>query len=264
MIQLERGEFDITNQTTSKNHNCLRFDSRISLDRYTTDKQPAIFLRQKAIKDQKLELRMLESKLEQLLNYNDLQLPISSCLKASIQFLEENGGGSSAVGELQAALNAVENEIENLKLEQEGLKSKIEKAYEDWQDYPYVLHSVMVHEGAFASAGHYWSFIRIAEDAEDVHSNDASPTWWKCNDTQVTRVSDAQMKDESFGGLGQTCSAYSLIYVKEDTWNEWRKEEQWQPEIMASLLPPHLVEELELDNMKFEQEKHTWQKLNFV
>jgi ubiquitin C-terminal hydrolase len=65
------------------------------------------------------------------------------------------------------------------------------------QSLEYKLHSVLVHEGN-VSAGHYYSFLNLNDN------------WFKCNDTNITKVPEQEVWDVSIGG--NNSSAYCLIY----------------------------------------------------
>ena len=67
--------------------------------------------------------------------------------------------------------------------------------------YPYHLHSVLVHEGQ-AVSGHYWSFIY----------DERRSKWLKFNDITVSESSEEEMHKESVGGF-HNASAYCLMYV---------------------------------------------------
>ena len=67
--------------------------------------------------------------------------------------------------------------------------------------FPYHLHSVLVHEGQ-AVSGHYWSFILDTQRG----------TWLKFNDITVSESTEEEMSKESRGGF-HNASAYCLMYV---------------------------------------------------
>ncbi|KAK3682456.1 hypothetical protein B0T22DRAFT_284516 [Podospora appendiculata] len=78
----------------------------------------------------------------------------------------------------------------------------------------YDCYAVIVHGGNRISGGHYWTFV------QDDQSKDPTD-WFKCNDTQVTRVkiggreSNPEMVQEMYGQ--GTTSAYILLYKRRGT-----------------------------------------------
>jgi hypothetical protein len=70
-----------------------------------------------------------------------------------------------------------------------------------FQQHPYHLHAVLVHEGQAAS-GHYWAFIY----------DQTRSLWLKFNDVTVSQASWEEIERESIGGY-HNASAYCLMYV---------------------------------------------------
>lgn len=73
--------------------------------------------------------------------------------------------------------------------------------YAQMRETIYHLHSILIHDGK-ADSGHYYAFIY------DRYTN----IWYKFNDYIVSRISEQEVFDESFGGKGEAC-AYGVIYV---------------------------------------------------
>jgi ubiquitin C-terminal hydrolase len=89
----------------------------------------------------------------------------------------------------------------------------------------YELASVVVHFGTGGS-GHYWAFCRPTPSRD----------WFKFNDAEVTRVSEADAIESNFGGPGILSSAYFLFYVNKSKMNEIMRP------VTAGELPAHLVD----------------------
>ncbi len=130
---------------------------------------------------------------------------------------------------------------------------------------PYRLHSVLVHSGD-VNTGHYYAYIR---QDDEVGPAPERASWFKYDDEVVTKVSEAEMLEDSFGtapvevtgkrvpgGMAgamrnliskATSSAYMLVYVREDAW----------PTVMRPLanadVPAALVE-------RFREEKATTER----
>ena len=57
------------------------------------------------------------------------------------------------------------------------------------KEYPYYLHSILIHEG-YAETGHYYAFIY--DRAEKI--------WYRFNDHTVTKEQEGVVFSEAFGG----------------------------------------------------------------
>ena len=68
----------------------------------------------------------------------------------------------------------------------------------------YYLYAIIVHEGS-AEFGHYYIFIKNLDKCK----------WFKFSDININEVTDAEVKQNSFGGKNE--SAYYLIYIDKNT-----------------------------------------------
>ena len=76
------------------------------------------------------------------------------------------------------------------------------------QNNKYILKSVVVHQGQ-SEGGHYYAFIK----------DNLSQTWYKFNDTKVTKFDINDLANETYGDKDGNKSAYLLFYEKVDDSN---------------------------------------------
>ena len=100
----------------------------------------------------------------------------------------------------------------------------------------------MVHDGAYADAGHYYAFIY------DHHRG----VWFRYNDYLVSEEVEDVVLCESFGGMDKS-SAYAVVYVSGNHLKELKN-----PPNKLQQLPEKFKREVELDNSKYLQELSTF------
>eukprot|EP00659_Diplonema_papillatum_P021149 gene21149-32579_t len=96
------------------------------------------------------------------------------------------------------------------------------------QDQEYRLYSVLVHSG-YMHGGHYHAYTAPKTGAK----------WYKFDDASVTQVQESSAVDDNYGGkhrirfwlehTHRDTSAYMLVYVRKDYWNEIVAEEAELP-----------------------------------
>lgn len=74
--------------------------------------------------------------------------------------------------------------------------------------FVYELYAILVHNGG-AFGGHYFVYIKGGEAGAD------DSKWYNFNDSQVSPISDSEIA-KTFGGDGQTNTAYMLMYRRLD------------------------------------------------
>ena len=67
----------------------------------------------------------------------------------------------------------------------------------------YELYAIMIHSGG-AYGGHYYAYIKSFEDGN----------WYEFNDQKVTPLKEESDIFNTFGGSGQSGTAYLLMYRK--------------------------------------------------
>ena len=93
-------------------------------------------------------------------------------------------------------------EERELLLKEGSDKAKIEEFIKDGE-YVYELYSIMIHTGG-AFGGHYFAYIKSFEDGK----------WYNFNDASVTEIKNEDEIFKTFGGQGQSNTAYMLMYRK--------------------------------------------------
>lgn len=106
---------------------------------------------------------------------------------------------------LESYAGKVKSRITELETKIKQLESKISDSYTAFKKEKYILQTVIIHDGQ-ADSGHYYSFI------QDI----STKKWWRYNDIQVSEETEENVFKEALGGWGKA-SAYSLLYVKEET-----------------------------------------------
>lgn len=124
----------------------------------------------------------------------------------------------------------------------EALKSE-PQAYKGLEDVEYLLHAVLVHDGA-PDSGHYWTFIRDWNVCVE-------KKWMRLSDSTVSYVSEEEMFLWSAGGNGRA-SAYCLIYVA--VASSGRNPNISIAEESRNLLPYIRVEEVEKVSLEYVRE----------
>lgn len=99
---------------------------------------------------------------------------------------------------------ALDLNINQLLIQQERIKERIEALWRNDRTAPYELTSVFVHRGSTPSFGHYFFYSRNLPRAPNV--------WFKYNDSEVTEVSPAEVLADT---TGSTANPYlvSVIYL---------------------------------------------------
>jgi ubiquitin carboxyl-terminal hydrolase 25 len=84
-------------------------------------------------------------------------------------------------------------------------EQQVKTAFRDYNNIPYYLHAILIHEGT-AESGHYYSFIY--DRKQDL--------WWRFSDVNVSIEVEEVVFKEAFGGqIASLKTAYSLIYINE-------------------------------------------------
>ena len=83
--------------------------------------------------------------------------------------------GVGDIGKSQKTLDdlveKMERRKEQVKAQLLEIEQQIDQAFKDYKNYPYYLHSILVHDGD-AESGHYYAFI----------FDRAGNKWWRMND----------------------------------------------------------------------------------
>ena len=130
-------------------------------------------------------------------------------------------------------------EERELLLKEGSDKAKIEEFIKDGE-YVYELYSIMIHTGG-AFGGHYFAYIKSFEDGK----------WYNFIDASVNEIKNEDEIFKTFGGQGQSNTAYMLMYRKITG-----KETPYK--FSDEVVPAYLKEEIEKETQKLIAE----QKIN--
>lgn len=207
-IQLQRVQFDRTQNRVYKSNAYVKFDEIIYMDRYLDKNHEILKSKKDQVANWRQELGALEEQLKRLLkDVNNGNIAMHEVLTNSADFLREHDfmlDVNTPAG-LQEALNEGADEaqadIEHLRREIATLQSNIKGEFGDLQQDAYHVHSVFMHRGQ-ATYGHYWIYIR----------DFANNRWFKYNDETVTEVDVSEVMAESSGNA----NPYMITYVRGD------------------------------------------------
>jgi len=108
------------------------------------------------------------------------------------------------------------------------------------------LSAVVVHSGASAEGGHYFTWARDHRDTGRQQNPDKEQ-WLLLDDSRVTSVSWATFRQRALGSSGGSDTPYLLFYSQEGTVS---------PAPPSPSPPSHKMDSLERDNMSFLRSKH--------
>ncbi|CAD8212759.1 unnamed protein product [Paramecium octaurelia] len=105
----------------------------------------------------------------------------------------------------------------------------------------YHLTAVLMHDGG-ATSGHYYCYVLDKNDYK---------TWWKCNDSIVTKIEFAQVIKDATGVSRPQSNVSGLIYEQES----WMKVQKLQ-------ITPKLLEQLEEERIKSQKTQDLQKVIN--
>lgn len=108
---------------------------------------------------------------------------------------------------MKSLIQKTECEIKIMENTKHDLTSKLSSLYQRFNQVPYYLHSVLIHEGQ-DNSGHYYVYIK----------SPGNKTYTKFSDKiVVTSVTQEEMFNDALGDFGNR-SAFCLFYVSEKEW----------------------------------------------
>jgi hypothetical protein len=119
-------------------------------------------------------------------------LKIVESQKQEQKFIKLSSQVNSLIGSLNEKIIATKERMASLKAEIDGM-------FDEYQDQPYNLYGIFMHEGG-ANFGHYWHYLWDNEKKR----------WLKYNDSKVSEVGEEEV---FMNTTGKTFNAFSLIYV---------------------------------------------------
>ncbi len=276
---MQRVSYDREAQRAKKITNPVRFDKVMFVDRFmecnrekTLAKRNQVALLQRELVGKELllaqfnrfgpkKLNLVDTidtsieflgfqRMEQLSAYHGVE-PRAGEEKGTGQFRIESVGGDKIVREAQELLAKysvqTKERIEKLKAEIEDIKGRIERTYEDMQEHPYVLHSILAHSGV-PESGHYYAYIYDFEKEK----------WHRYNDNMVTKEEEARIfaAPVDADDLSSVQSyAYCLIYMDKTAAEAMQSGvKKGMSEYYHSLMPARMISLVTEDNHKFDLE----------
>ncbi|TDH68544.1 hypothetical protein CCR75_000300 [Bremia lactucae] len=211
MLQLKRFDFDYATMTRIKLHNEVTFSKYLDMNSYVSDEKGGV--RGKIARKMSMERHELEGKhrpnaqenLASIMSSSPPPGPLSSTKNARIHrmssmdeshamaFNDENSDEDDADGAMPFDTWSPTFDPESI-MKRSG-------------PHVYELYSVLIHSGS-ALGGHYYAYIKSFETGK----------WYNFNDSNVTEISDTELRN-AFGGVNgseysarySTC-AYMLLY----------------------------------------------------
>ena len=280
LFQVQRVKYDVETGMGVKVHSKFEFTEELYVDRFMhQNKELSTKLRHRCL-ELSGKVKTLEAAIDEYENYNGTGASLEITLSNSIAFLEaqlapppeikeETGitvyatacvlkleesakaGIQANIESLRSYLAEVQKQVTEMKEQVSKLQQEIKALYDvpELKNHPYVLHSILVHDGQ-AGSGHYFAYI-FEQDSQ---------TWRKYSDINVTVVDAAEVLENSVGGKGQN-SAYCLFYVEPTAISKGQKlmrqysiAQNDATDMYSDFIPEHLKNEVHKDNEKMMME----------
>jgi len=268
---LRRVEYDTEAGKLKKNHSDFSFEKEISLDKFLLENKKMIKATSKIedVKSLKQKEKNTENELKTLQNADDNGHSVEYFLRHSVKFLkaqlkdlkendfvdidtsgeaDEKLVSAHNKKELEAALETisklqskVHTRVEELQDRKQKIAKKIESANCELKHLKYSLYSIIVHMGARATSGHYFTYIY----------NFKTKKWNRISDEHVSEVTEEEVLKISKGG-NNDCCAYSLFYIQEGMIPHGHNEEDLKE--LSKIMDKNLEETIKKENQKFDIE----------
>ncbi|CAD8188097.1 unnamed protein product [Paramecium pentaurelia] len=229
---INRVYYDPKQKQVCKNNTQFNFNSSLNINQFKTINQG-----QKNLELQKLDQEE-QRILDQLKNFGDTKEEIEENFNKVIKLFKRNEGqidnlvtidGFCICDESTANPNIIQSD--QMLFQLESYKEKMMKTVQLLTDQleriqeqkkkllksdqnMYLLTSVLMHDGS-ANSGHYYCYVLDKKDLT---------TWWKCNDSTVTKVDFAQVYKDASGSNRVNSNVSGLVYEQE----QWLKVDKIQ------------------------------------
>ncbi|OWZ19499.1 hypothetical protein PHMEG_0006257 [Phytophthora megakarya] len=216
MLQLKRFDFDYATMNRIKLHNKVTFPKYLDMNSYVSDENGGV--RGKIARKMSMERHELEGKSHKA---QEETVPTTFTTASS----PPPTPGLATVGERMHRLSSMDESqpmtfVDDEKEEEEDDDVDGATSFDTWNPtfdpdvmtkrsgpHVYELYSVLIHSGS-ALGGHYYAYIKSLETGK----------WYNFNDSNVSEISDSELKT-AFGGASgsgysarySTC-AYMLLY----------------------------------------------------
>jgi ubiquitin carboxyl-terminal hydrolase 25/28 len=263
LFQIQRVYFDKISQCSVKKHSPFSIDTVIYPDRFMHDNRQLSSARREQVQALKAKVATLEATLDKYERFANDNLSLEKVLRNAHLFIAEQlssdpspfteTGLSQACSVLGFYAEQISQNVSQIKAELTYLQAEIKAVFdlEDLKQHPYLLHSILVHDG-MAGSGHYYAYIYDHEYLR----------WRKYSDINVTEVTEQEVFERSVGGYSMT-SAYCLMYIaaslQADSGQVIRafavsEDPQEIPDLYTAMVPQAMRAEVDEDNAKLKRE----------
>ncbi|KAL9655929.1 hypothetical protein ABK040_007550 [Willaertia magna] len=250
--------------TLTKLHVPIKFPEILDLRPYMEHNREITENIRRKLKEYKKDLNNVEKELNSYVeSFNNRGFGLIQALESSSDYLfdkrqnlESNCDTKEATDEMQSLSNAIRviqkeqerisTKANQLKQVKEELISLINNSFKDKyskeefeKNRKYQLHSIIMHSGRSAIAGHYWSYVRHLGSPDN-------NTWLKFNDTDVTSVTTETVFKEAFSEDSNS-SAYCVVYIDTERTNIFSNDFK---NMLLSSMSPKLIEEVNYSNVE--------------
>ncbi|CAD8189094.1 unnamed protein product [Paramecium pentaurelia] len=229
---INRVYYDPKQKQVCKNNTQFNFNSSLNINQFKTINQG----------QKNLELQKLDEEeqriLDQLKSFGDTKEEIEENFNKVIKLFKRNEGqidnlvtidgfcicdentanpniipSDQMLFQLQSYKEKMMKTVQLLTDQLERIQEQKKKILKSDQNM-YLLTSVLMHDGS-ANSGHYYCYVLDKKDLT---------TWWKCNDSTVTKVDFAQVYKDASGSNRVNSNVSGLIYEQE----QWLKVDKIQ------------------------------------
>ena len=256
-LQMQRVVYDKNEKILKKITNPIEFDKIIYIDRFLECNRAKATEARAMLSSLKDEIAMKEEILKKYTEYGKNKQNLLDMLEGTIEFLDFQGPNFASAPEhfknvnksnVESSKKLIREYIKEINLKKNQLnaeinelKSKINKAYETWNENPYELHSIWIHSGV-PESGHYYAYVYSKKENK----------WRQYNDRIVKDEDEKKIfpinHDTTFDPI--LSQAYCLIYIKHDiNSSNWKS-----PKDYSKLLNKQLQLIIKNDNAQLKTE----------
>ena len=209
-FHVQRVLFDRERLIAYKSLEVIPFGENIYLDRYLDTDDTEVLSKRQEVFEWKTEISKLsEEKLAILKVDPDTNLSVVDSLNSTLRYLNAKVLENADLHIKQETLNAIQHQIEMLKVRIQSINTRIERLQENissqfktYKKFGYTLFAVFIHRGE-ASYGHYWVYIKDPKRG----------IYRKYNDDTVTEVPASEVFNFT---ETNTATPYYMVFVKDD------------------------------------------------
>ncbi|TPX49190.1 hypothetical protein SeLEV6574_g01608 [Synchytrium endobioticum] len=202
MINIQRSMFDKKTNIQYKEHQYTNYPPRLYLDRFMETNDSQLAEKQKCDIQWRNDIMSLEQcRAAEAVKYRSEHPNFVSIFEDArdylSQILPDDQNKRLAVDMMTELHHVVVRQDEQIKKNMGDLANQRKHLFDEYRDKEYHLQAVFMHEGE-ANFGHYWLYLY----------DPAGQRWFKCNDSRVTVVPEAEVFSDT-SGLKK--SAYCLV-----------------------------------------------------